>query len=93
MRSDEKFAMKSQLKLFDDLAQLAGGTVGLLASFQQQIRTEIRERIDARLAKLDAVPREDFERLESMLSEARAKQAELETRLSDLENSTNSKPK
>ncbi len=72
-------------KVLDDVAQLAGGAVGLISHVQQQIQNDIRERIDDMIAKLDLVPREDLERVEAVAVEARKKQAELEKRIADLE--------
>lgn len=77
--------MKSQLKILDDLAQMAGGAVDLIGDLQKQIRNEIHERIDQQLTSMNFVARQDFDRLEALVSEARKKQDMLETRINDLE--------
>lgn len=77
--------MKGQLKMLDDLAQVAGGAVGLLNQLQKQIRNDIQERIDEKLTDMDFVARADFDRVEASLKEARLRQDALEKRLAELE--------
>ena len=77
--------MSTRLKVLDDLAQLAGGAVGLISHLQQQIRSEVRERIDETVTRLELVPKEDFDRLQAMLTQARKEQKQLEERIDQLE--------
>lgn len=67
------------MRVLDDIAQLAGGAANIAAALREQIRAEIRERIDAALARVDAVPREDFERLEARLDACMERIREMET--------------
>lgn len=69
----------------DDIAQLAGGAAGLLSGVQQQIRDDIKARVEDMATRLDLVPREDFERVEALLEKALADQKELRNRLEKLE--------
>lgn len=55
-------------KFFDDMARMAGGAVNMLSGLQQQIREDVKSRIDEMAAKLDLVPREDLERVEARLA-------------------------
>ncbi|MBU0859655.1 MAG: accessory factor UbiK family protein [Alphaproteobacteria bacterium] len=73
--------MKPDPKIFDDLARMAGGAVNIFSGLQQQIREEIRSRVDEMLTRMDVVPREDFERLEAMVAKLRLRQEELEKQL------------
>lgn len=73
--------MKPDPKIIDDLARMAGGAVNILSGVQQQIREEIRSRVEDMMARADVVPREDFERLEAMVAKLRQRQEELEARL------------
>lgn len=57
--------MGSDKKIFDDLARLAGGAVNIMSGLQQQVRDEIRSRFDEFAARLDLVPREDFDALQA----------------------------
>lgn len=70
----------------DDLAQLAGGAAGLVSGVQQQIRDDIKARMEEMAANMDLVPREEFDRLEAMLQKALAEQEALKQRLDKLEN-------
>ena len=69
----------------DDLAQLAGGAAGLLGGVQQQIRDDIKARVDEMAVRMDLVPREDLERVEAMLEKALEQQKEILERLEKLE--------
>jgi hypothetical protein len=82
----------SSSQILDDLAKMAGGTMSFVSSAREQVRQEIRSKIDDVAESMDLVPREDFERLEAMLQQARLKQEDLEKRLSALEEA-NKKPK
>lgn len=59
--------MGSRDQLFDDIARVAGGAAGLLASVRQQAAEEIKARIDDMADRMDLVPREDLERVEAQL--------------------------
>ncbi|MGE4313311.1 MAG: accessory factor UbiK family protein [Pseudobdellovibrionaceae bacterium] len=59
---------KPDSKFFDDLAKMAGGTVGLMASLRAEITEDIKERFEAMASRMDLVPREDFERLEARVA-------------------------
>lgn len=54
-------------RLFDDIARVAGGAAGLLASVRQQVAEEIKARIDDMADRADLVPRADLERVEAQL--------------------------
>ena len=73
--------MKPDPRIFDDLARMAGGAVNIVSGLQQQVREEIRSRVDEMLTRMDLVPREDFERLEAMVAQLRLRQEELEQQL------------
>lgn len=73
--------MKPDPSIFDDLARMAGGAVNIVSGLQQQVREEIRSRVDEMLTRMDLVPREDFERLEAMVAQLRLRQEELEQQL------------
>jgi hypothetical protein len=54
----------SNQRIFSDLAELAGGAVGVLSSLKQQLRDEARERVDEFAGRLDLVTRADIDRLD-----------------------------
>lgn len=72
-------------KILDDIAKVAGGAVNILSGLQQQIREEIKSRVDDMAARMDLVPREDLERAEAMIVKLRKRQDEFESRLAALE--------
>lgn len=81
----------SKEKVFDDFAQILGSGMGVLSGLSEQMQREIRARFEDLATHLDLVPREDFERLETMLTAARLKQEDMEMRLRKLEEKAGSK--
>lgn len=77
--------MIAKPRILDDIAALAGGVVSLAAAARQQVRRELRNRTDSLASRLDLVPREDFDRLETLLVCAREEQESLKKRLDALE--------
>ena len=69
----------------DDLARLAGGTVGIASGISQNIRAEIKSRVDEIVGRLDLVPRQDLERLEAIVQETRKQNEDLKLRIETLE--------
>lgn len=68
-------------KVFDDIARMAGGAVSIFSGLTRQAKDEMRARVDEFAARMDLVPREDFERLEIMLAETRRRVEALEKQL------------
>ena len=77
--------MSNPKDLLNDITQLAGGTAGLLGSASQQIRDEIKTRVEEVADRLDLVPREDFDRVEAQLKQAMTTQDDLIARIEKLE--------
>ncbi len=77
--------MVNREKFLDDAARLAGGAMGVMNSMRDQIRNEIKSRMDEMALKFDLVPRAEFERLEAGLQKARLEQEALKKRLDALE--------
>ena len=77
--------MSGRERILDDVARVAGGAVNVLSGLQKQIRDEIRTQIEDVAARLDLVPREDFEKLEAMLTKAREEQEQQNERIAALE--------
>ncbi len=73
-------------QLLDDLSKFAGSAAGTLNTLRRQISDEARARVDDLAARMDLVPREDFDRLETMVRE-------LEARVKTLESHKNSNKK
>jgi len=73
--------MIEKSRILDDMAALAGGAASLVSAARQQICQDLRCRVDSLAARLDLVPREDFERLEALLVHARQEQEAMKKRL------------
>lgn len=69
-------------RVLDDIARVAGGTISVFSGLSQNIREEIKSRMDETAQRLDLVPREDLERLETMLAAQNARIEALEKQLS-----------
>lgn len=80
-------------KALDDAARLAGGAAGILGGLSQNIRADIKSRVEETAERLDLVPREDFDRLEAMLTQSRLDQAALLKRIETLEKTLEIKKK
>ncbi|WP_435641473.1 accessory factor UbiK family protein [Micavibrio aeruginosavorus] len=74
--------MKPDPRILDDLARVAGGAVNIFSGLHQQIHDDIRARIEDMAAKLDLVPRDDFDRLAGAVDKLRKRVDELEAALS-----------
>lgn len=78
-------AMNETSKILDDVAQLAGSAVGIAAGVKEHVHNDIKARVEEVATRLDLVPREDFERLETTLHAAIEKINTLEERIKGLE--------
>lgn len=74
-------------RLLDDIARVAGGAVNIVSGLQQQIREDMRSRIDDFADRADLVPREDLDRAEAMIAKLRQRLDDLEGRVATLEGS------
>ena len=77
--------MSKKEKILDDMARMAGGAVGTIGNIRDQMKVEIRLRVDEMAMRFDLVPREDFERIGDMLKQARIEQDDLRARIEKLE--------
>lgn len=90
-------AMQTKSRFFEDLARMAGGAVSTAAGIKQEIEGLIHQRIEGVLARMDVVPREEFDAVRDMAAKARKAQEALEKRVATLESQlaeqTKAKPK
>ncbi len=77
--------MQTKSRFFEDLARMAGGAVSTAAGIKEEIESLIHQRIEGMLARMDVVPREEFEAVREMATKARTAQEALETRVAALE--------
>ncbi len=77
--------MTKPKEIIDDIAQLAGGAAGLIGSASQQIRDDIKTRVEDVADRMDLVPREDLDRVEALLHKALDDQKDMLARIETLE--------
>ena len=70
--------MQSRNRLFDDLARVANGALGVAAGMREEIDARMREQVERVLGRLDLVTREEFDAV-------REEQEALLARIADLE--------
>jgi BMFP domain-containing protein YqiC len=72
-------------KFFDDLARVAGGAVNVVSGLQEQIRNDIRARVEEMATRLDLVPREELDMAKATIDKMRRRMDDMDARLSALE--------
>jgi BMFP domain-containing protein YqiC len=81
-------------KMLDDLARVAGGAVNVLSGLQDQIRNDVRARMEEMATRLDLVPRDELDQAKGMIAKLRTQIQSLENRVTLLEGGhKKSKPK
>ncbi len=65
--------MKPDPRIFDDLSRVAGGAMNVFSGLREQILADIKTRFEEMAARMDLVPREDFDRLEMRVRELQKK--------------------
>ncbi len=73
-------------EILGDIAQLAGGAASLVGSAGQQLRDDIKTRVEDIADRMDLVPREDLDRVEALLQKSLSDQKDILARLEKLEN-------
>ncbi len=79
--------MQSQNRILSDIARLASGAAGVAAGMRGEVETQIRQKLQALLADMDLVSREEFEAVKAVAAKAREEQEDLAQRLAKLETS------
>jgi BMFP domain-containing protein YqiC len=77
--------MQTQNRFFDDLARMAGGTLGLLTGLRTEVEAMVRQQMQRLLGDMQLVSREEFEAVKEMAAKARIEQEAAEKRLAALE--------
>lgn len=72
-------------KIFDDIARVAGGAVNIVSGLQQQIREDVKARIDEMASRMDLVPREDLDQALEQIKVLLSRVDMLEKRVDALE--------
>ena len=77
--------MQTQSSVFDDLARLMTGAMGMAQGMGEEAKTFIRTQADRFVAEMDLVGRDEFEAMKQLASEARAEAEALRERVAALE--------
>ena len=72
-------------KMLDDLARMAGGAVNIFSGIQEQIRNDVRARMEEMATRLDLVPRDELDQAKGMIEKLRKELKALEGRIEALE--------
>lgn len=77
--------MQTQSSVFDDLARLMTGAMGVAQGMGEEARSFMRSQADRFVAEMDLVGRDEFEAVKQLAAEARAEADELRQRVAALE--------
>jgi len=77
--------MQTQSSVFDDLARLMTGAMGMAQGMSEEAKSFMRAQADRFVAEMDLVSRDEFEAVKQLASEARAEADALKQRLAALE--------
>ncbi len=76
--------MQSDSKPIDDFARVTTGLLGVAAGVRAEAEAMVKARLQALLADMDLVTREEFDVARDMAAKARDEQEVLEVRLAEL---------
>lgn len=77
--------MSAGAKVLHDVAKVAGGAVNIASGLREQIRNDIKARVEAMVTQLDLVPREDLDDALALVNSLNERVTDLETRLDKLD--------
>ena len=77
--------MQTQNSVFDDLARLMTGAMGMAQGAGEEAKSFMRAQADRFVAEMDLVSRDEFEAIKQLAADARAEVDELRARLAALE--------
>lgn len=77
--------MQTQSSVFDDLARLMTGAMGMAQGVSEEAKGFMRAQADRFVAEMDLVGRDEFEALKEVAAQARAEAEELRARVAALE--------
>ena len=77
--------MQTQSSVFDDVARLMTGAMGMAQGMGDEAKNFMRAQADRFVAEMDLVGRDEFEAMKQLASEARAEAEALRERVAALE--------
>jgi len=80
-----KQPMQTDNKFLDDLAKVAGSALGSVSGVKHEVEVRIQQQMEKLLARMNLVPREEFDAMKAVAQAAREAQIRLESRVAALE--------
>ena len=77
--------MQTQSSVFDDLARLMTGAMGMAQGMGDEAKSFMRSQADRFVAEMDLVSRDEFEAVKQMAADARAEADALKAKIAELE--------
>jgi BMFP domain-containing protein YqiC len=77
--------MQTQSSVFDDLARLMTGAMGMAQGMNEEAKSFMRAQADRFVAEMDIVGRDEFEAVKQLAAESRAEADALRARVAALE--------
>ena len=77
--------MQTQSSVFDDLARLMTGAMGMAQGMGDEAKSFMRSQADRFVAEMDLVSRDEFEAVKQMAVDARAEAEALRAKIAELE--------
>ncbi len=77
--------MQTDNQFLDDLAKVASGALGSVSGVKHEVEVRIQQQLERLLARMNLVPREEFDAMKAVAQAAREAQIKLEARVVALE--------
>jgi BMFP domain-containing protein YqiC len=77
--------MQTDNRFLDDLAKVATGALGSVTGVKHEVEVRIQQQLERLLARMNLVPREEFDAMKAVAQAAREAQIRLEARVGALE--------
>jgi len=77
--------MQTDNRFLDDLAKVASGALGSVSGVKHEVEVRIQQQLERLLARMNLVPREEFDAMKAVAQAAREAQIKLEARVIALE--------
>src|SRR4029453_15978617 len=72
--------MQTDNRFLDDLAKVASGALGSVSGVQDEVEVRIQQQLERLLARMNLVPREEFDAMKAVAQAAREAQIKLVAR-------------
>jgi BMFP domain-containing protein YqiC len=83
--SGKRMTMQTDNRFLDDLAKVASGALGSVSGVKHEVEVRIQQQVEKLLARMNLVPREEFDAMKAVAQAAREAQIRLEARVASLE--------